>query len=767
MKAREILVLGITAALIAGCSGGSGTATGGGQATGLSVANKVTAVDPKASTVGKALAKALLLPTFDTTSDYSKDKTFTYVQDRSTDALANVNQILCMIGQTRYAEMVNKGGYKALVDQNLCGGNDTSSSGGAPDYRPWTVNVTRADNSSPQVIQAWVHEKNQGSEKLITAKMVITEGASALNPTGIFEIDYAQFPAANGVPTTTTPAEKGILKAVRDTSGKIVLSMVSNGTQGSSQIAFSKSADGSAGSGSTKEAPAGGILRSLDFAYDANTVKAAPSGTAAICLDRTNVDLAAWSYGLYDATGARVNVNAGFPIKVTHNGTELQGWIGYFGPWLPNNEALVNGEAVTRLDNSGTSAGSYNALNGYGRLVKHSQKLLSMADIKGIPLRYTDMSQSSPQGPPQYRVTWDGTNLVEDATWDNTSHSWASITPQNLALSALRNPSLNMWSEGLGGQAFLKASCSPNSGSNPQTFSCSLSGTTAVIFYAESTVFPGDTSVPTTLACASGCPNPAGGVVNGMMAQTETGMQMMSPANVQFATYTFDRQTYGLTRGGVKVDGTAISMGLNSGPLFDPASTSNLAALQCNNNGTPNSSQTCGWQSWSNLPEFYTWSSGPNNWQVLSTLKDSNGAFVSFAQPLQVLYAHSGDGYTNASFFLQYNGFGNLNGIPGKCVNMDTGLPADCSTGGQGTQIRWVPKFTIKAGESVTGPNNTTYYVKPLQVEQRMKPAAPGACNNLTTTAYPLPALSTWTDPALGAEPSVTGPAKVIGGVIQ
>lgn len=768
---RNILLFSALTFLVAGCSGGGGSSsTSQGSVTGLEVASKVAAVDPKASTVGKSLAKALFSVPADPASDYVKDKTFTYVQDRSTDALTNVNQILCMIGQTNYANLVNSGTYKALVDRNLCAGKDTSTTGGAPDYRTWTLNVTRADNNSPEILQAWIHEggPNDGGEKLITAKMVITEPAGTTNPTGIFRIDYAQFPVNNGV--TGAVVDKGTLKAERDVTGKVILSMVSSGTeQGqntSSQIAFSKSTDGS-GAGSTKE-QYGVQTKALDFAYDANYVKAAPLGISSICLDRNNVNLAAWSYGLYDSNGVRVNIDAGFPIKVTHNGIDLQGWIGYFGAWLPNNATLVNGESLTRLGNNGNAVGTYTALSAYGRLVKHTQKILTMADIKGIPLRY-----SAPMSATQYRVTWDGNNLVEDATWSNSSNSWAYMTPsQNINVSSLTNPSLNMWSEGLGGQVFLKASCSQNIGSNPPTFACTLSDTTPVVFYAESTVFPGDSTVPATLACASGCPNPVGAPVNGMMAMTETGMlPLQGPAEAyaagKFTGYAFNAQTYGLTLGGTAVDGTDFTNGVNSGPLFDPTVTSNLNALQCKINNGTDANQTCGWQSWSELPEFYTWTSGPNSWQKLTTIKDANGVFVSFAQPLQVLYRHTGDGYNNAAFYLQYNGFGNLNGIPGKCVNMDTGASVDCSNNSGNSSIRWVPEFTITAGETVTGPNSTTYYIKPLQVEQRMKPAAPGSCNSLTTTSFTLPDISTWADPALGPEPTVNGPAKVIGGVIQ
>ncbi|MGD0586194.1 MAG: hypothetical protein ABSA86_10555 [Oryzomonas sp.] len=788
----------IVALFITGCGNSGSTTTTATPATpvvaavtGLAVANKVTTVNPTTTTsanksIAQALRRALFtVPNFPATSDYNQDQTFTYVQDRSTDALTNVNQILCMISQTNYASMVNQGAYKALVDQNLCGGNN-SSSGGAPNYLSWTVNVTRADNNSPEIVQAWVHQSSNGNNNgaaLITAKMVVTAAASATNPIGLFTINYSQFPVTNGVPSTTA-SERGVLAAAPDASGNIVLSMISDGTQGGNgvtQIAFTKAADGSSGSGISTETPPSGSPLTLNFAYNSNYVEAAPQGATPICLDRTNYALTAWNYGLYDSNGTRVNLNGGFPISVMRNGAAEQGYIGYFGPWLPNGDTLLNGDVVTKLSQNGTAAsGSYTALVAPGRLTKHTQKLLAMSDIQNIPLGYQVMSNSGPtSGPPtQYQVIWDGTNLTKNATWDNNSGSWTPMTPAPMDLSSLQSPSLNMNSDALGGQVYLNATCTQNSssGNGPASYSCTVSASTPVIFYAQSTVFPGDTTVPTNLACVTGCPDPTGTPAYGNMADDETGFVNLSPAAAlaggKFTTYSFNPASYALNFGsatGPAVDGSKAQLysnGVNSGPLFDPSVAANLTALQCNNNGSPNANQTCGWQAWAGIPEFYTWTSGAQSWQQLATLKDSNGNFVTFDQPLQLQYVHTGDSYA-ATYFLQYSGFGNLNGIPGVCVNMDTGAPADCSQQGNNSQINWVPEFSIAAGESVTGPKNTTYYIKPLQVEQRMLPAPSGSCQSLTMTNYTLPTISAWTDPALGTEPSVTAPPAVIGGVTQ
>ena len=117
-----------------------------------------------------------------------------------------------------------------------------------------------------------------------------------------------------------------------------------------------------------------------------------------------------------------------------------------------------------------------------------------------------------------------------------------------------------------------------------------------------------------------------------------------------------------------------------------------------------------------------------------------------------------------STFNLEYSGFGNLQGIPGHCIDWDTGEEVNC-----GPETRWIPKFSIEEGSEVTAVSDgtTKYYVKPLEAERRMKVVDEGACSALTTTTYDLPDISEWQSPAIGTEPVVSGPPAVIGGVLQ
>ncbi len=123
--------------------------------------------------------------------------------------------------------------------------------------------------------------------------------------------------------------------------------------------------------------------------------------------------------------------------------------------------------------------------------------------------------------------------------------------------------------------------------------------------------------------------------------------------------------------------------GLVSGPLFDPTHLNNLACDMIE--GDPNPDSTCGWKTWSELPEYYIWETGPNSWNQFTALKDGD-TILEFEPPLQVSYVHTWEDLSTSTFTLEYSGFGNLNGIPGKCVDPDTGNDIPC-----GPESRWVP----------------------------------------------------------------------------
>jgi hypothetical protein len=838
MKLSLVWVVVLLLAVVSSsCSKGGGTSTetsaSNASAEALTLASKVSVVDAKLSGSVAAAAAPLTIGLFRVTaadlsaaSDYNKDKTNVWVDERSTEALENINNILCMIGQTKYDAMLNQGNYIALVDNNVCNSakSDASTAGqqaqnqssGAtmPNYIKFTVNSSRVDNNSPQIVKAWVRDTGEGNDKaaLIYANITITEGKSDDNPYGIFSMSFAGYPLVNGV-VLSDMSMRGVLRAVRsnpnDASSKVLLQFVSDDTHNGGscgsessgqQVTLDRSQDGSGGAGHVYQHYVNSCnsgTMEFDIAYNNTNFfrkDLIASGNPEFCMNRNSFQESSWSYGLYDSNGARVARNSGFPISYTPTGgTTHQGWVGYWGLWMDGNITIPDGATVNKMDynnGSGTST-PYTIYQRSGKLKKHTRKALTLGEVGGIPLNYWEQPVSGGTGT-QYQVVWNATTLEFQKVAEmpqNCSNgcTWKNITTTptpTINVSRLQWNQLNFWSDSLSGQAMVTLGTT----TSPCTYVSSTMGqgytdcsahppvnATPVIVYTENVVYPGDATVPATLACFDNCPKATASGIDPNDPFVYN--NMMSGPSQTAATYTFGNGILADLSGHSEVWTSGSSTngsyqwGVTSGALFDPAYLTLPGALSC----PWDPQMVCGWQAWSVLPSYYTWETGTNSWNQFVALTDpASGAFLAFDPPLSVNYVGNG-----TTYMMQYCGFGQLNGIPGKCVEMNTGADADCSQSQNSQSIRWVPAFTIPtltSGNLTTvtdSSNNTAYFVKPLQVEQRMmKDPSGAACSTLSTTdfsAYTLPDISLWSDPvaANGAEPAVTSAPAVIGGVVQ
>ena len=136
------------------------------------------------------------------TSAYFTDPQSSYVRDATSDSIGQVNMISCIMHSMRPDALVNKGPYVALIDKNKCdaekssGGNSSSDSSAAqaPDYITAIVDSTRASNSDPMLVKAWLALNEEGTPVTVYAHISATEAPSASNPYGIFRMDYCGVP---------------------------------------------------------------------------------------------------------------------------------------------------------------------------------------------------------------------------------------------------------------------------------------------------------------------------------------------------------------------------------------------------------------------------------------------------------------------------------------------------------------------------------------------------------------------------------------------
>jgi hypothetical protein len=820
MRKRLITVSFLAAAapfVLSGCSGSSSTTGDNGpqqpvaetvaaavtKGSSTVVADKISVLDASEnSSAGKATAKrvALLTSEFPTTAEWNKDKTNTYIQDRSTEVFNNVNEILCMVGQTGYVAMTSTDGisrpYKALIDKNLCKGADSASKAGdstkgdtssssAPDYREWIVDSI-INSAGKLEAKFWIHEKDEGQgpgskpAQVINAKLVVSKTKDEAPPYGLFRIDFRAYTDDS----SHTPIFKGLLETVQDaTTGQVTLRFADADDNNMFSEAASVTKDSAtSGNGRVKQSQMDGnppTLRSYDanIAFNADYFRRTTAGGAEDkCFDRKNFESSAWRYGLYDfTTGNRFTVKSGIPFNTNADGNSgAYGWIGYYGIWS-NGVTLANPQTVYSKNFSNNTVETY-VINTYpGKLKKHTKSTTTLDAIKNIPF------EGYNEGSTMYRVIWDGTKLQKVASAAQVMGgppAWTDISAQNLTIDTthLQFGELNFWSQALGGQVRIKLEgCTFNAG----VTSCTApTGTTTVVFYTEDIIYPGDAILAKTLTCFDNCPKATssqGMSYDSTTHQPSTYQQNFAPG---FAGHNYSISNMVLNDTGssswpavLTTTDSVNTWGFNSGAMFENTQA-NLDLLACDwTNPITGQKDICGWKAWS-LPVFYTWETGPNDWSKLATVT-KGGVNVTFDPPVKVEYTHSQTvttakdyKYNGVKFFLDYNGFGQLNGIPGKCIDTSTGLEAlDCN----GSNKRYVPEFSIPSGSTVKN-GSTTYYVKALDIEQRMVKKDASVCTTAGVTAptatITLPNVATdAVDPAIGTEPAAE--VKVIGGIIQ
>lgn len=739
------LALGLAWTLAMGCSGGAGGSSGTGGSSsgatgdtsvpGLEVATQM-AIVPAGESASANLAKALRgLKAAPTGGDYVTDEAEIYVYDESMEALDQFNEIMCSIGQTLYADMVNRGDYIALIDADKCskssrgGESSNESTAVAQNFEKWIVNSSRADAASPHIVTAWIPmgEDEEFFDE-VRGKMIITEGVSASNKYGIFQLNFIAYSAG-------TPVMHAFLSASLAEDGRIALQL-NMGEEGfmQEQLYALVSPDGSTGQAS--------VHRSIMEMSSANLAKSPPEekgvnvafdrshyladyGDDQECLDRINLDERAWEYNLYDATGARQELNGGMSIQVG----EVQGWSSYYGLWLPEEEITL----ISGLSAIGEDDHAYTTFLGGGRLVRRVRHTLQLGDFIGATFKHWDQDSSG-----QLHVRWDGTEFLvvghEECLEGSHCTFSAEATPYAVVLSP--NDWFGLWKDGLGNVDLVV----PENG---------LTNDMEIPYYSNDFVAPTDAALARgeiTLKCYTQCLKP-----NITADQAATGDIYFPDAESVDAPYeyTFSADEYVLRYNGEPVQvvagadltNTMFSWGVHGGAML--LADADLANI---------------WDVWGQ-DETFIWESGPNQWNRYSALVDTNGAIVEYDQPLQCLYTHvippseESEG-SSETFLMDYQGAGQLHGIPWEEIEDD-----------DSEFSHWEPLFTIHDGEEVNCAG-TILYARPTAMEQTMPEVALSECSDLSVTDLGAPT-GTFEDPEMGERPEVTGDPAVVGGVLQ
>ncbi len=717
------------------------------------------------------------------TSPYVTDPQNEYVQDATSDAIGSLNMVLCIMGSMNMngSGMLNVGPYIALVDVNKCqskgsaGGSAGGSSGAsaAVNYMTAIVNATRASSTAPMIADIWMSLTQMGMVTNVYVKVTATQSPTDVPPYGVFRMDYIGKNQAGAVQFN------GFINATASN-----LQFYETG-QNSSNVALTMAAGSTtSGSGTMTTGASPNPVVTYNFNYNPTNFL---RGTQ--CFDRTkaNADRSVWRLGTYNANdGSRVDqTNPSFQITATYLGSSYYGYAGYYGIGFQGlnlntipDASPISGLVVTDQRPGNTTTYSLSKVG--GKLTKWTQHLTNLAAMDGIPFTFngdltgkttpavTNPGTSSGWG--NWQMQWNNSTAKFTVTGVQTCGmsgcALSTIATSTVNVGALTGVPISGWSDSFGGNINIPSSTVDHISTDP------------VYYFSQSTVIPG--TVPLTLSCLNNCPDAASVAA----ANAYTSGMAPSPYNATTATQWFSAPSSGVTvsytfgAGGLAIGATPMIIsnpgyyaaspmyqnGVMSGRLFDtallyancPAGTA--AGTVCEP-GAP--------------AAYYTWSTGTDQWN--QSLWLTNGStVVAFDPPQDINYlVPTGAAYgtwAGKTIKLQFNGFGNLNGIPGYCVNPADNSVVDCST----ANARYVPMFSIPDGATMTL-GTTPLIVKALDAEIRLKDLGAGAaaCSamTLTTQAPPTGGVHDMSKPSdayyIGVKPTVTASPKVIDGIVQ
>jgi hypothetical protein len=715
------------------------------------------------------------------TSPYVTDPQSLYVQDETAQGIGSLNMVLCVIGSMDPGDMVNTGPYLALVDMNKCQnakGGSSAASAGATNFANAVVNVTRASNSDPMIANVWLSDTEQGSAVNVYAYLSATQSPAAAPPYGAFRMDYIGKNGGNvgfnGYIDSTTPGVIKFLETGQGSSNTALAMSASSTTSGSGTMFV-----GGNGGGSNPV--------TFNFAYNPNYFHR-NDGANDECFDRSraNAAVAVWQYGTYNADdGTRVDqAHPGFPVLATYSGSPYYGFANYWGINFQG-LAIPDGNPVAGLtvtDQRRGNTTTYALSKVGGKLTKWTQVSTALGALDGIPFIYgADLTglttgNGSVTGVNNWVIQWNssGANftVVGVQTCTNNSCVTSAISPvASVNTTAFNATPISGWANSYGGNINIPPTGSPHAAGD------------GVFYYNQSTVIPGTASL--TLYCLSQCPTAAQLAGYSTASLTTpfangTDMQWFSaPSSGNTVTYTFGA-------GGL-LDGAGAPVILEQASQYPSGSPFAQSGIQTGwlvDSAPSNANCLMGMASGTicdpaNPATYYTWQTGPNQWNQSLWLA-TGGTVVPFDPPQNIAYTvATGSAYGSYSglpILLQFNGFGNLNGIPGSCINPINNSVEDCSTSG----ASYVPMFSIPDGTTMTlpslsGSTTTPLIVKALNGQILLNSLGSGAaqCSSMTLTPLTLPSgglhdPSSATDTEyLGAMPTVTAAPKVIDGVVQ
>jgi hypothetical protein len=382
--------------------------------------------------------------------------------------------------------------------------------------------------------------------------------------------------------------------------------------------------------------------------------------------DKNSLHRKVYRYKLFEAdSGDNVSMNGGFPITLE---TGEYGYIGYWGLWINDGVTVENGDTVTDMDGN-----TYTVFTVGGKLRKHTKTEITLEELIDVEMSMWDSTEGV-----DYMIAWDGTQF-EKIGYRN--QETGQVEYGEYGAVTFNNEWDGAWCEALNaymGLGRLYADGMP-----------AVTNATVFSFHSEETIDPST-------------------------AEDWT-FYYWGPVDGDHETYWSSNPT---TATELSFNADNLVLEYQGEALLDTTSEygSWLSPLT-----TTEYTQENQWQA-HDSDTYYSWSTGPNQWDQYTALKDSSNEFVSFSPPLHFTYVHSTANDLNGisthngmTFSLDYDGT-ELH-IP---WNYDPELD------------EWQPIFNLKDGTELTDGNGGSYVVKGIEVGVVMREASdPSAADDL------------------------------------
>ena len=733
---------------------------------GLIAPPSVSVLSADAAAVAAGVRK-LSPSAFPADAEYFTDPVYENAFDLATDEITVVNDVLCLLGQARYGELVNQGVYLAQIETQRCdpGAGSVTQSGTTKSYEDWLVHSRRRADDEPQHVELWVPAMTDGGsqqQQTLYSELDVFAQASDLNPYGLFELNFAGTPpfgdphAANFCGRLSTkPALAGrvgfeffMLRGNLNTLPlpgeqaeltQVNVDLAGDQTSGVARVSkFKRRNDPQTGD-------TGILSKSFRLVFDGGTLVRQQDSGPVIALSRTNFKSCSRRMNLYvDDTrygtlGERVKLKTGMGILLPGG---HHAFVDYYGVHSNSDVVGQDGDLVQEDRPDGSTSATFTLRIAPGRLIECTRQTAPLSSVIGEWFDWTEPFVPNAPPPRRLRLAFDGVDFTAFEQFDFATGTWQPITPFVVLWSQI--VVLHMGSKRYGGNCIAKFG-NPDLG-----------------YYVER-VASGDDAFFGTLQNVQ-----LFGLLNCLRPQltaaaVDAGDVFFPPAPDVTQSYSYqfssvDRVLYyddpvlgplattiapGEFPGGGPFQG-----GMRSGPMVQ-----DLSSLQVPENIFDE-------------PIYWVWETGQNEWNLWSGLIDATGATVAFDAPIQFAYVHlqandanDDPAFDGQSFLLEYRGDGQLFGIPWQQVDTDQ----------DGNPDHDVPLFSIADGVTL-GPQGFGYVVKTIERELLLQPDVngppPGLDPALADTLL-LPDGGFYRTPEIGPVPLLDIAPAVVGGEIQ